>query len=38
MSEYTESGVIDFPSQGTARKGKAVLASLTADFAHHHVT
>ncbi|MEW1914189.1 creatininase family protein [Kitasatospora sp. NPDC085895] len=35
MREYTESGVIGFPSQGTAEKGKAVLASLVADFAQH---
>ncbi|MFD0378913.1 creatininase family protein [Streptomyces sp. NPDC127112] len=35
MKEYTKSGVIGFPSQATAEKGKAVLASLTASFADH---
>lgn len=32
---YTNTGVIGFPSYATAAKGKAVLASLTADFAAH---
>ncbi|MFV8130067.1 creatininase family protein [Streptomyces syringium] len=35
MREYTESGVIGFPSYATAEKGEAVLASLTASFASH---
>ncbi|MFD3935702.1 creatininase family protein [Streptomyces sp. NPDC058611] len=35
MKEYTDSGVIGFPSHATADKGKAVLASLTASFADH---
>ncbi|WP_240958479.1 creatininase family protein [Streptomyces chilikensis] len=33
MSAYTENGVIGFPSLAGASKGKAVLESLTADFA-----
>ncbi len=33
MKEYTDSGVIGFPSHATAEKGKAVLASLVSDFA-----
>ncbi|MGX8907352.1 creatininase family protein [Streptomyces netropsis] len=35
MKEYTDSGVIGFPSHATAEKGEAVLASLTASFADH---
>ncbi|SPE48300.1 Creatinine amidohydrolase [Streptomyces netropsis] len=35
MREYTDSGVIGFPSYATAEKGEAVLASLTASFADH---
>ncbi|MDI5971875.1 creatininase family protein [Streptomyces sp. SL13] len=35
MKAYTQTGVIGFPSHATAEKGKAVLASLTKDFAHH---
>jgi creatinine amidohydrolase len=35
MSAYTETGVIGFPSLATAAKGKAVLESLTTDFAGH---
>ncbi|MEU4095273.1 creatininase family protein [Streptomyces sp. NPDC026673] len=35
MRAYTETGVIGFPSQATAEKGKAVLASLVEDFAAH---
>ncbi|MEV4872302.1 creatininase family protein [Streptomyces syringium] len=35
MREYTDSGVIGFPSYATAEKGEAVLASLTASFASH---
>ncbi|MDI3406039.1 creatininase family protein [Streptomyces cavernicola] len=35
MKAYTESGVIGFPSYATADKGKAVLESLTEDFAAH---
>ncbi|MEU7163834.1 creatininase family protein [Streptomyces morookaense] len=35
MAEYTESGVIGYPSYATAEKGKAVLESLVADFADH---
>ncbi|MFE5008056.1 creatininase family protein [Streptomyces sp. NPDC056696] len=35
MKAYTETGVIGFPSYATGEKGKAVLASLTDDFAAH---
>ncbi|WP_308296153.1 creatininase family protein [Streptomyces sp. ISL-96] len=35
MSEYTKTGVIGFPSQATAEKGKAVLESLQSSFAQH---
>ncbi|MFJ8211846.1 creatininase family protein [Streptomyces sp. NPDC096033] len=35
MKEYTKSGVIGFPSQATAEKGRAVLTSLTTSFADH---
>ncbi|WP_330179630.1 creatininase family protein [Nocardia sp. NBC_01503] len=35
MSEYTQSGVIGFPSLGTAEKGKRTLESLSESFKHH---
>ncbi|WP_433593961.1 creatininase family protein [Nocardia sp. CA-145437] len=35
MSEYTQSGVIGFPSLGTAEKGKRALESLSASFKQH---
>ncbi|GHE91058.1 hypothetical protein GCM10018785_67150 [Streptomyces longispororuber] len=35
MKEYTETGVIGFPSYATAEKGRAVLASLKVRFADH---
>ncbi|WP_405492939.1 creatininase family protein [Nocardia sp. NBC_00511] len=35
MSEYTQSGVIGFPSLGTAEKGKRALDSLSGSFKHH---
>ncbi len=35
MAEYTQSGVIGFPSLATAEKGKAVLESLRSGFSAH---
>ncbi|WP_308112887.1 creatininase family protein [Streptomyces sp. DH12] len=35
MTPYTDSGVIGYPSQATAEKGKAVLVSLSESFAAH---
>ncbi|MFE5594805.1 creatininase family protein [Streptomyces sp. NPDC056549] len=35
MSNYTKTGVIGFPSQATAEKGKAVLENLQSSFAQH---
>ncbi|MEV6331340.1 creatininase family protein [Streptomyces sp. NPDC051909] len=35
MAEYTQSGVIGFPSLATAEKGKAVLESLRSSFSAH---
>ncbi|REK89604.1 hypothetical protein DY245_14780 [Streptomyces inhibens] len=35
MTEYTESGVIGFPSLATAEKGKIVLESLRSRFSTH---
>ncbi|MFE3195034.1 creatininase family protein [Nocardia sp. NPDC059240] len=35
MQEYTESGVIGFPSLGTAEKGERALASLSDSFKSH---
>lgn len=35
MQEYTESGVIGFPSLGTAQKGARALASLSDSFKGH---
>ncbi|MGH3737119.1 MAG: creatininase family protein [Micromonosporaceae bacterium] len=35
MQEYTKTGIIGRPSLGTAEKGRAVLTSLAASFAHH---
>ncbi|MEV0415967.1 creatininase family protein [Streptomyces sp. NPDC050448] len=35
MSAYTETGVVGFPSDATAVKGQAVLASLANSFAGH---
>lgn len=35
MQEYTESGVIGFPSLGTAEKGERALASLSGTFKDH---
>lgn len=35
MEAYTKNGVIGRPSLGTAEKGRAVLGSLAASFAHH---
>jgi creatinine amidohydrolase len=35
MRGYTKNGIIGRPSLGTAQKGRAVLASLSASFADH---
>lgn len=35
MAEYTDSGVIGFPSLATAEKGKALLESLRSSFSAH---
>ncbi|MFF4367273.1 creatininase family protein [Streptomyces sp. NPDC001594] len=35
MTEYTTSGVVGYPSQATAGKGKALLANLVESFAAH---